>query len=254
MAAELEELMDRACPTQSLDESISEPSRQMKSIAETLLAALMLAVSMPIILVAVILVRLTSHGPAIYRQKRLGRHGQPFTIYKIRSMYQDSEPEGARWCVPGDPRVTPIGWLLRLTHIDELPQLVNVLQGTMSLIGPRPERPEIVAELEKALPGYRRRLDVRPGLTGLAQVLQPPDTDLNMVCSKLSYDLHYVDQWSLWLDARILLATLPHLLFFKAEIIARALGFPLFSDPVMAPDLPANGGVFCDRVGPALAE
>ena len=105
--------------------------------------------------------------------------GKVFTIYKIRTMYQDSERHcGPRWCVPGDPRVTPVGRFLRRCHVDELPQLINVLKGEMSLVGPRPERPEFLAQLERALPNYRQRLTVRPGLTGLAQVQQPPDTDL----------------------------------------------------------------------------
>jgi lipopolysaccharide/colanic/teichoic acid biosynthesis glycosyltransferase len=239
---------------QNMNHFIDEPSGQIKVFAETVLALLMLVVSMPIILIAAVLVRMTSRGPAIHVQKRLGRNGLVFTIYKIRTMYRDSEPDGARWCVPGDPRVTPVGRLLRWTHIDELPQLVNVLQGKMSLIGPRPERPEIVSELEKALPGYRRRLDVRPGLTGLAQLLQPPDTDLNMVRSKLAFDLHYVDQWSLWLDLRILLATVPHLLSVRPETIARLFRFPQVSNPAKPEVVLASGGVFRDRVGPALAE
>ena len=108
-------------------------------------------------------------------------------------MYQDSERHsGATWCLPGDPRVTPVGRVLRFTHLDELPQLINVLLGEMSLVGPRPERPEFLPKLERALPDYRRRLAVRPGVTGLAQVQQPPDTDLLSVRRKLNYDLYYV--------------------------------------------------------------
>jgi len=147
-------------------------------------------------------------------------------IYKIRTMYQNSEPNGPRWCVPGDRRVTPVGRLLRWTHLDELPQLFNVLQGDMSLIGPRPERPEIVAQLERALPDYQRRHVVRPGLTGLAQVLQAPDTDLGMVRRKLTLDLHYVDSRSFWLDLRILLATVLHVLNIPSARIAQIFRFP----------------------------
>lgn len=221
---------------------LDPPSRQIKDLLEFLLALLMLIAAMPIIVVALVLVRMTSRGSVIYAQKRLGRKGQPFTIYKIRTMYLDSEPEGARWCLPGDPRVTPVGKLLRCTHLDELPQLVNILQGNMSLVGPRPERPEIIVQLEKVLPRYCRRLDVRPGLTGLAQVLQPPDTDLNMVRSKLDFDLHYVDHWCLWLDIRIILATVPHILAVSPGSIARFFRFPLFADsrapkPSVSPSL-----------------
>ena len=234
MAVVSQEIMGKDIHYQGMDRAIDMPSRQIKIVAESLLALLILLVSMPIILIVVVLVRMTSRGPVIYAQKRLGRNGLVFTIYKIRTMYRDSEPNGARWCVPGDRRVTPVGRLLRCTHIDELPQLINVLQGKMSLIGPRPERPEIVLELEKVLPRYRRRLDVRPGLTGLAQVLQPPDTDLNMVRSKLAFDLHYVDHWSLWLDLRILLATVPHVLSIPPEMIARVFRLPQVSSSSIA--------------------
>ena len=159
-------------------------------------------------IVAMLLVRLSSRGPAIYTQRRLGLGGKVFTIYKIRTMYQDSERHsGATWSLPGDPRVTPVGRVLRFTHLDELPQLINVLLGEMSLVGPRPERPEFLPKLERALPDYRRRLAVRPGVTGLAQVQQPPDSDLGSVRRKLNYDLYYADHITLWLDVRIVLAT-----------------------------------------------
>src|SRR5262249_17904057 len=150
----------------------------------------LLAPSAVLILYAMALVRLTSRGSAIYRQTRLGLNGRPFTIYKIRTMYHDSERlTGPQWSRPGDPRVTPIGRILRATHIDELPQLWNVLRGEMSLVGPRPERPELAAGLERELPSYRDRLAVRPGVTGLAQVQLPPDTDVESVRRKLAYDI-----------------------------------------------------------------
>jgi lipopolysaccharide/colanic/teichoic acid biosynthesis glycosyltransferase len=118
---------------------------------------------------------------------------------------------GPRWTIPGDPRVTPVGWLLRRTHIDELPQLLNVLKGEMSLIGPRPERPEFVNELTRAIDGYDDRHSVLPGITGLAQVQLAPDTDVKSVRRKLLYDLYYVQHMSLWLDMRIMLATALHM-------------------------------------------
>ena len=127
-------------------------ARAIKDCLEFLLALLILVGTAPILILALALVRLTSRGPGIYTQKRLGLGGRCFTIYKIRTMYDDSEPAGPRWSLPGDPRVTPVGRLLRWSHVDELPQLINVLQGAMSLIGPRPERPEIVDELERVLP------------------------------------------------------------------------------------------------------
>ena len=180
----------------------------IKPVLDFALALVMLVISAPIILLSVVLVRLTSRGPLIYTQKRVGHGGTVFTIYKIRTMYHDSERTcGPRWCVPGDHRVTPIGRLLRWSHVDELPQLVNILMGEMSLVGPRPERPEFVAELERVLPNYRRRLVVRPGLTGLAQVQQPPDTDMVSVRRKLNYDLYYVERMNPWLDFRLVLGT-----------------------------------------------
>jgi lipopolysaccharide/colanic/teichoic acid biosynthesis glycosyltransferase len=179
----------------------------VKPLIEFLLAAVMLLLTAPLILVIMVLVKVNSPGPVIYRQRRIGLRGRAFTIYKIRTMYQDSERDGPTWAVPGDPRVTPVGWVLRLTHLDELPQLINVLLGEMSLVGPRPERPEFVEKLEHDLPGYRRRLAVRPGVTGLAQVQQPSDTDLTSVRRKLSYDLCYVERIGFWLDVRLLAGT-----------------------------------------------
>jgi lipopolysaccharide/colanic/teichoic acid biosynthesis glycosyltransferase len=179
-----------------------------KRALDILLTLPLLVVAAPVVLVAAALVKLTSRGPAFYTQTRLGRGGTPFRMLKIRSMVQDSESlTGARWSTPGDPRVTTVGRFLRLSHVDELPQLWNILRGDMSLVGPRPERPEFIPQLERALPGYRDRLLVRPGLTGLAQVQLPPDTDLASVRRKLALDLHYVDHQSAWLDLRILLAT-----------------------------------------------
>ena len=156
--------------------------------------------------------------------------------------------------MPGDRRITPVGRLLRWSHVDELPQLINILQGKMSLVGPRPERPEIVGQLERVIPEYRRRLNVRPGVTGLAQVLQPPDTNLNMVSSKLSFDLHYVDHCCFWLDFRILLATVPHVLSVPPETIARVFGFPRVSSSSKAELVRGDGGESRDPAGSAPTE
>jgi len=197
-----------------------------KAIFDVLFAIVLLVVLSPVILIAVVLVRVTSSGSPIYTQKRVGQNGLHFTIYKIRSMYQDSELNGPRWCIPRDPRVTPIGQFLRWTHLDELPQLINVIRGEMSLIGPRPERPELIAQLERALPHYRLRLMVRPGISGLAQVLQAPDTDLGSVRHKLKYDIHYVDRMSFFLDARICIATMLLLLGIPGRWIAGMMRFP----------------------------
>jgi lipopolysaccharide/colanic/teichoic acid biosynthesis glycosyltransferase len=180
----------------------------IKRIVDVILAALLLMILAPVILLTMLLVTMTSRGPAIYRQVRLGRGGRRITIYKIRTMVLDCEREsGPTWSRPGDPRVTPLGRWLRRTHLDELLQLVNILRGEMSLVGPRPERPELVGPLERALPDYRRRLAVRPGLTGVAQVLLPPDTDLASVRRKLDCDLDYLENLSAWLDFRVLVGT-----------------------------------------------
>jgi lipopolysaccharide/colanic/teichoic acid biosynthesis glycosyltransferase len=191
------------------------------------LALLLFILAAPLILLAMLLVKLTSHGPALYCQTRVGRNGRPFTIFKIRSMVHRCESmTGARWSLPGDARVTRIGRLLRLTHLDELPQLWNVLLGSMSLVGPRPERPEFVPQLEQAIPHYRLRLLVRPGVTGLAQLQLPPDTDLASVRRKVAYDLYYVQRIGFFLDLRLLCGTGFKVLGVSFATLRRVLGLP----------------------------
>jgi lipopolysaccharide/colanic/teichoic acid biosynthesis glycosyltransferase len=198
-----------------------------KHAFEFVLTLGMLVVGGPIMMVAAIAVKLTSRGPVLYSQTRVGKHGKPFTIFKIRTMINNSEAlTGARWCMPGDPRITPVGWFLRRTHIDELPQLWNVLRGEMSLVGPRPERPEFVPRLEETIANYSDRLLIKPGLTGLAQVQLPPDTDLASVQRKLAYDLHYVQNLSFWLEARIYVATALHLVAIPFRVIRRLCALP----------------------------
>jgi lipopolysaccharide/colanic/teichoic acid biosynthesis glycosyltransferase len=152
-------------------------------------------------------------------QTRSGKNGRPFTLIKLRTMVANAEAgTGAVWTQPNDPRITRVGRILRKTHIDEFPQLLNVLLGQMSLVGPRPERPEFVNEFEWTLPHYRERLNVRPGITGFAQLELPPDTDLDSVRKKLGYDLFYIRNASPWFDARILCFTAS--LFFKTFWVA----------------------------------
>jgi lipopolysaccharide/colanic/teichoic acid biosynthesis glycosyltransferase len=207
--------------------AINERYEMIKPLVDAGLAFVMLVISFPFILLAIVLVKLNSRGRAIYTQKRVWRMGEVFTIYKIRTMYQDSErTSGPRWSAPGDPRVTFIGRFLRWSHVDELPQLMNILKGQMSLVGPRPERPEFIDQLERALPDYRRRLLVRPGLTGLAQVQQAPDTDLSSVRRKLNYDLYYVDRMNPWLDFRLLIGTAMKCAGFSFVWIGRILQLP----------------------------
>lgn len=179
-----------------------------KSIADYLIASLMLIVCLPIIAFCCLLVWLTSRGPAIYRQERVGQYGRVFTIYKIRTMYVDCERHtGPQWAKPGDPRVTLVGKVLRALHLDELPQIFNVLRGEMSLIGPRPERPQIAAKLNASIPGYDRRVMVKPGVSGFAQIHLPPDTNLTSVRNKLVLDFYYLRNLSTWFDCKIFLAT-----------------------------------------------
>ncbi len=199
----------------------------LKTGMDFVAALALLLLTAPILLIAMVLVKLTSRGPALYSQTRLGRLGKPFTIYKLRTMIHDCESlTGARWSTPGDGRITPVGRWLRKTHLDELPQLWNVLRGDMSLVGPRPERPEFVPHLEMAIPHYRERLLLRPGVTGLAQVQQPPDTNLVSVRIKLAYDLHYVQNLGFWLDVRITLGTACKMLGVPFHAIRWSLSLP----------------------------
>src|SRR5437899_2183004 len=187
----------------------------------------MLVVAARLIVLSALFVKLTSRGPAFYTQTRMGRDGKPYTIYKLRSMAHDCEKDsGPCWSRAGDSRVTPVGRFLRRTHLDELPQLWNVLRGDMSLIGPRPERPEFVPQLEQAIPHYRERLAVRPGVTGLAQVQLPPDTDLDSVRVKLAYDLYYARKLGLWLDLRVCFATALKMLGLPFRLLKRLFLFP----------------------------
>lgn len=200
----------------------------VKSMFDLGLSTVLLMLASPIILLCMIAVRLGSKGSPLYSQKRLGSRGRIITIYKIRTMYKDCELNfGPMWSGPGDPRVTPVGRILRATHLDEFPQLLNVLRGEMSLIGPRPERPEIVAQLERCFPAYRDRLLVRPGLSGLAQVLQGADTSLHSVQRKLELDSFYRQHFGCWLDLRIGLATVLYLLHVPRRGIARVFQFPV---------------------------
>jgi hypothetical protein len=145
----------------------------------------------------------------------------------VRTMVHNCElHSGARWSTPHDPRITPLGRFLRASHVDELPQLWNVLCGDMSLVGPRPERPEFVPQLERALPHYRDRLKVRPGITGLAQIQLPPDTDLSSVRRKLRYDLYYLRHLSLLLDLKIMVCTGCKLFGIPFRLSGPLLGVP----------------------------
>jgi exopolysaccharide biosynthesis polyprenyl glycosylphosphotransferase len=179
----------------------------VKRMTDIALALLILVGLAPLTLVAMLLVRVTTGGPVMYRQIRVGRYGSPFWILKLRTMTVDAEDVGPQWSPRDDPRRTPIGRILRRTRIDELPQALNVLRGDMSLVGPRPERPEFVEQLEQSIPYYAWRHVVRPGLTGWAQIKHPYGSTIDDARKKLEYDLYYIRHASLATDLAIILRT-----------------------------------------------
>ena len=181
----------------------------VKRLMDIVFSIFILILFSPLFIAITIAIKFTSEGPIIYAQKRVGRKGRPFTMYKFRTMHVDAEKEtGPTWAVEDDPRVTNIGKWLRKLRLDELPQFYNVLIGEMSLVGPRPERPYFVDQFKKEIPMYTRRLRVRPGITGWAQVKWKYDTSLGDVMEKTKYDLFYVENMSLRLDFKILINTL----------------------------------------------
>jgi lipopolysaccharide/colanic/teichoic acid biosynthesis glycosyltransferase len=197
-----------------------------KEMLDRLLGAVLLMPALPLIGLLIVIVRLNSRGPGVFRQVRVGKRGRTFTMYKLRSMRIDAEAKtGPAWSPTGaDPRVTRLGYWLRRLHLDELPQLLNVVRGEMSLVGPRPERPEFVEILAEQIPGYLNRLMVQPGITGLAQINLPPDTDLDSVRRKLVLDCDYVRSAGLWLDIRILVCTALRMGWIKGPAVTRLLG------------------------------
>lgn len=184
-------------------------TKRLLDLALALAGGVVLALMLPPVALAV---WLEDRGPVFYRQVRCGQGGRPFEMIKFRSMVVAAEAEGRPvWAAEADPRVTRVGRVLRRTHLDELPQVVNVLKGEMSVVGPRPERPELVAELEGQIPFYRARLAVKPGVTGWAQVNYGYGRSVEDALIKLQYDLYYIKHQSLWLDLQIIWRTLARL-------------------------------------------
>ncbi len=179
-----------------------------KRVFDLLASGLLLLLSAPVIALFAVLVKLDSKGPAFFRQTRVGLFGQTFEVIKLRSMRTDAEANGAQWAQKDDPRVTRLGKFIRLTRIDELPQTWSVLKGEMSFVGPRPERPEFVADLEEKLPYYAERHMVKPGITGWAQINYPYGASIEDSRHKLEYDLYYAKNYTPFLDLLILLQTL----------------------------------------------
>jgi len=184
---------------------------------DIVVALLILIIGLPIWLLIGVVIRLDSPGGALYRQERVGKDGARFNMLKFRSMRNDAEQHGPSWAKKKDPRITRIGGLLRQLHLDEIPQLLNVLKGEMTLIGPRPERPVFVEQLTKEIPLYTRRLKVRPGVTGWAQVKHRYDETIDDVRMKVQYDLYYIENMSLKMDLKIILFTVFHVMLGKGR-------------------------------------
>lgn len=206
-------------------------SDQLNRGLNCVLALAAIIILLPVLVLIALIVRLSSPGEIVYRQERVGidrrqgspggHHrrrvdigGQPFTIYKFRTMVVNAEQEsGAVWAQPQDPRVTAAGRFLRQYRLDELPQLFNVLRGDMNIVGPRPERPQIFARLRSEIAEYPLRQQAKPGITGLAQISHNYDRSLDDVRTKVRYDLEYIAKWSILHDVRIMLKTIPVVLF-----------------------------------------
>lgn len=199
-------------------ELMPEWEKKLKRLMDIIVSLLILIVSFPIILFTAIGIKIDSEGPVFFKQERLGQNGKPFNVYKFRSMIKDAEKyTGPVWSQKDDPRVTRMGKFVRRVRIDEIPQMLNVLKGEMSLVGPRPERAFFVEKLSHEIPYYKRRLKVRPGVTGWAQIKHKYDETIEDVKIKLKYDLFYIENMSLRMDFKILLRTVFVVLFGKGH-------------------------------------
>jgi exopolysaccharide biosynthesis polyprenyl glycosylphosphotransferase len=188
---------------------MTEWEKKLKRLMDIVASLILLIISLPIIIITAIFIRLESPGPIIYKQERVGLNGKLFKVLKFRSMVNDAEKTtGPVWAGKDDPRVTKTGKFIRKVRIDELPQMYNVLKGEMSLVGPRPERPKFVEQFAKEIPLYKRRLLVKPGLTGWAQIKHKYDETIEDVKTKLKYDLFYIENQSLRMDLKILFRTI----------------------------------------------
>ncbi len=219
------EFFDRRIPLSAVDEFwflryVQEEKHLISLVAKRCFdisaSIVLLIVSLPLWLLMMFAIRVFDHGHVFYRQQRIGRRGNHFFIYKFRTMQEDAEKEGAQWARKNDPRVTTIGKFLRASHLDELPQMFNVLKGDISLVGPRPERPEFVSQLQEQIPHYHIRHIVQPGFTGWAQIRFRYARSITDSQSKFEYDLYYIKNRSFFFDLLILIKTVT-LLFKKEE-------------------------------------
>lgn len=192
-----------------LKEHMPSWQAQIKRIADIFVSLIILIAGAPFWLIVGLLIRITSPGPIIFAQERIGQNGKSFTMIKFRSMYKDAEKKtGPKWATEDDPRITPLGRILRMTRLDEIPQFLNVLKGEMSLVGPRPERAVFIEQLKQEIPWYIQRIKMKPGITGWAQVKHKYDATIEDVKQKVLYDLYYFENMSLLLDIKILVRTI----------------------------------------------
>ncbi len=197
---------------------MTEWERKLKRLMDIVVSLIILILSLPITIITAIFIKLESPGPVIFKQERVGLNGKIFKIYKFRSMINDAEKKtGPVWAGKNDPRITKVGKFIRKVRIDEIPQMVNVLKGEMSLVGPRPERPYFVEKFAKEIPFYKRRLLVKPGITGWAQVKHKYDESIEDVKTKLKYDLFYIENMSIRMDLKILFRTVFTVLLGKGH-------------------------------------
>ena len=188
--------------------SFSRFQLSLKRLMDVVISLIGLLFFIPLLPILALVIKLDSPGPVFYRQQRAGQAGKPFDILKFRTMVTNAEQDGQpQWASKGDSRITRVGRLLRKTRLDELPQLINVLQGDMSFVGPRPERPEFIEMLQQEIPYYRTRMLMKPGLTGWAQIHYDYGNSAEDALRKLQYDFYYVRYWSLWMDFRIIFQT-----------------------------------------------
>lgn len=196
---------------------MSPAGKLTKRIIDVTISSITLIILFPVFLLISILIKLDSRGDIFYKQIRVGRKGEEFVMYKFRSMILNSEEYGPEWAGENDPRITRVGRFIRKVYLDEFPQMINVLKNEMSLIGPRPERPFFVEQLKKEIPYYYKRLTVKPGITGWAQIKHKYDSSLEDVKTKLQYDFYYIENMSLKLDFKIMINTLIVVLLMKGH-------------------------------------
>ncbi|MBK8553765.1 MAG: sugar transferase [Ignavibacteria bacterium] len=196
---------------------MSPAGKLTKRLIDIVVSVFTLILLSPLFVLVSVLIKIDSKGPLLYKQVRVGRKGKEFIMYKYRSMVLNSEEYGPEWAGENDPRITKVGRLLRELYIDEIPQMINVLKNEMSLIGPRPERPYFVEQLKKEIPYYYKRLTVKPGITGWAQIKHKYDSSLEDVKTKIQYDFYYIENMSLKLDFKIMINTVIVILLMKGH-------------------------------------